>query len=56
MSKPKLNHMVAYLQGIGVRLGHLTQHQIEAEYFRRIYQVQSRSQALSQTQRKPCRA
>ncbi len=46
MSKPKISHMIAYLQRIGVKLTSLDPLRVEAEYFRKIYKVQPRQQVL----------
>ncbi len=48
MSKPELNHMIAYLQRLGVKVSNPDPRRIEAEYFRKIYNVMPREQALEQ--------
>ena len=47
MSKPKISHMIAYLQRIGVKLPSLDPVRVEAEYFRKIYKVQPRDKVLT---------
>ena len=46
MSKPDINHMIAYLQRIGIQLNTTDPQSVEAEYFRKIYKVQPRELAL----------
>ena len=46
MGKPTHCHMVAYLKRIGVTLNPLTKEAIESAYYRSIYQVLPREQAL----------
>ncbi|MTI12121.1 hypothetical protein [Sansalvadorimonas verongulae] len=50
MSKPKISHMIAYLQRIGVKLPSLDPVRVEAEYFRKIYKVQPRDKVLAKGQ------
>ncbi|MCL6271692.1 hypothetical protein M3P05_17375 [Sansalvadorimonas sp. 2012CJ34-2] len=48
MSKPELSHMIAYLKRLGVNISSPDPKRIEAEYFRKIYNVMPREQALEQ--------
>ncbi len=48
MNKPKTDHMIAYLQRMGIKLASLEPQCIEAEYFRNIYKVLPRDQVMSQ--------
>ena len=53
MSKPKISHMIAYLQRIGVKLPSLDPVRVEAEYFRKIYKVQPRDKVLTKERATP---
>ncbi len=53
MGKPTHCHMVAYLKRIGVTLNPLTREAIESAYYRSIYQVLPREQALQTIAMRP---
>ncbi|WP_281645609.1 hypothetical protein [Parendozoicomonas sp. Alg238-R29] len=53
MSKPKISHMIAYLQRIGVKLPSLDPVRVEAEYFRKIYKVLPREQIMKKPEAPP---